>query len=91
MRRAGNRAQHDQYDRRRERYLSTISLSALEKRLEPNGFFRVHRRFLVNLAQVKEVVPMYGGTLLLTLTDGESTQVPVSRRRVSNLKRALGL
>ncbi len=32
-----------------ERYLSTISLAALEKRLQPMGFFRVHRRYLVNL------------------------------------------
>ena len=75
----------------RERYLSTISLAQLEKRLEPVGFFRIHRRYLVNLSRVKEVVPMYGGTLLLTLTDPEQTQVPVSRRRVPSLKRALGL
>jgi two-component system response regulator LytT len=74
-----------------ERYLSTISLAALEKRLQPMGFFRVHRRYLVNLGCVKEVVPMYGGTLLLTLNDDEETQVPVSRRRVPSLKRALGL
>ena len=74
-----------------ERFLSTISLAALEKKLEPHDFFRVHRRFLVGLTKVKEVVPMYGGTLLLTLTDKEATQVPVSRRRVSNLKKALGL
>jgi two-component system response regulator LytT len=74
-----------------ERFLSTLSLTALEKKLEPNGFFRVHRRFLVNLGEVKEVVPMYGGTLLLTLSDSDGTQVPVSRRRVSNLKKALGL
>ena len=74
-----------------ERYLSTLSLAELERRLEPRGFFRVHRRFVVNLAQVKEVVPMYGGTLLLTLKDRASTQVPVSRRRVPSLKKALGL
>ncbi len=74
-----------------ERYLSTISLAQLEHRLEPSGFFRVHRRYLVNLAQVREVVPMYGGTLLLTLKDPEGTQVPVSRRRVPSLKKALGL
>jgi len=74
-----------------ERYLSTISLAQLEQRLEPRGFFRVHRRYLVNLSQVKEVVPMYGGTLLLTLQDSGATQVPVSRRRVPALKRALGL
>jgi two-component system response regulator LytT len=74
-----------------ERYLSTMSLADLERKLEPRGFFRVHRRFLVNLAQVKEVVPMYGGTLLLTMKDREATQVPVSRRRVPSLKKALGL
>ena len=74
-----------------ERYLSTISLAQLEKRLELSGFFRVHRRYLVNLAKVREVVPMYGGTLLLTLRDREETQIPVSRRRVPSLKKAIGL
>lgn len=74
-----------------ERYLSTISLAQLEMKLETAGFFRVHRRFLVNLARVSEVVPMYGGTLLLTLSDTGASQVPVSRRRVPALKRALGL
>lgn len=74
-----------------ERYLSTVSLAQLEARLERHGFFRVHRRFLVNLSQVSEVVPMYGGTLLLTLRDQGATQVPVSRRRVPSLKRALGI
>jgi len=74
-----------------ERYLSTNSLAQLERKLMASGFFRVHRRYLVNLAQVKEVVPMYGGTLLLTLLDSKETQVPVSRRRVPSLKRALGL
>jgi two-component system, LytTR family, response regulator LytT len=74
-----------------DRYLSTISLAQLEQKLEPVGFFRIHRRYLVNLARVKEVVPMYGGTLLLTLADDAATQIPVSRRRVPALKKALGL
>lgn len=74
-----------------DRYLSTMSLASLETKLEPVGFFRIHRRYLVNLSAVKEVVPMYGGTLLLTLTDANATQIPVSRRRVPALKKALGL
>ncbi|MBS3973996.1 MAG: LytTR family transcriptional regulator DNA-binding domain-containing protein, partial [Actinobacteria bacterium] len=74
-----------------ERYLSTNSLAQLERKLDASSFFRVHRRYLVNLAWVKEVVPMYGGTLLLTLSDSAATQVPVSRRRVPSLKKALGL
>lgn len=73
-----------------DRYLSTVSLAQLEAKLEPMGFFRVHRRYLVNLACVNEVDPVSGGTLLLTL-QGEDEQIPVSRRRVASLKKALGL
>ncbi len=76
---------------RADRYLSTLSLANLEAKLEPAGFFRIHRRYLVNLSCVKEVEPMYGGTLLLTLMDEEGTQIPASRRRVPSLKKALGL
>ena len=73
-----------------DRYLSTVSLAQLEAKLEPYGFFRVHRRYLVNLSCVEEVTPVSGGTLLLTLT-GEEENIPVSRRRVASLKKALGL
>ncbi|MDR0347100.1 MAG: LytTR family DNA-binding domain-containing protein [Coriobacteriales bacterium] len=73
-----------------DRYLSTVSLAQLEARLETYGFFRVHRRYLVNLSCVEEVTPVSGGTLLLTLS-GEEENIPVSRRRVAALKKALGL
>jgi two-component system response regulator LytT len=73
-----------------DRYLSTVSLAQLEAKLENQGFFRVHRRYLVNLAFVEEVTPVSGGTLLLTLS-GEDEKIPVSRRRVASLKKALGL
>ena len=73
-----------------DRYFSTVSLAQLEKRLDGHGFFRVHRGYLVNLAMVEGVEPVSGGTLLLTL-NGVEDKIPVSRRRVSALKRALGL
>lgn len=73
-----------------DRYFSTVSLAQLEKKLDGHGFFRVHRGYLVNLAAVQEVESVSGGTLLLTL-EGCEDQIPVSRRRVSSLKKALGL
>jgi two-component system response regulator LytT len=73
-----------------DRYFSTVSLAQLEKRLDGHGFFRVHRGYLVNLEHVKEVESVPGGTLLLTL-DGTDDKIPVSRRRVSSLKKALQL
>ena len=73
------------------RYLSGMPLTALEGRLEPLGFFRVHRSYLVDLARVREVLPMYGGMLVVRLSDEAGTQIPVSRRRAAALKRALGM
>jgi two-component system, LytTR family, response regulator LytT len=73
------------------RFFVASSLAQLEAKLEARGFFRVHRRYLVNLSHVREVVPMYGGTMLLTLKDAGATQVPVSRRRAPAVKRVLGL
>ena len=73
-----------------DRYFSTVSLAQLEKRLDGHGFFRVHRGYLVNLSMVEEVEPVTGGTLLLTL-NGVQDKIPVSRRRVSLLKKALGI
>lgn len=74
-----------------DRYLSTSSLTALEEKLIESGFFRIHRRYLVNLKKVRSVAPQQGGTLMLTLEDADETEVPVSRRRVAGLKKALGL
>ena len=73
-----------------DRYFSTVSLAQLEKRLEGHGFFRVHRGYLVNLQMVQEVESVSGGTLLLTMVNS-TEKIPVSRRRVSALKKALGL
>lgn len=73
-----------------DRYFSTVSLAQLEKRLDGHGFFRVHRGYLVNLSLVEEVEPVAGGTLSLAL-NGVDERIPVSRRRVSLLKKALGL
>ncbi len=73
-----------------DRYFSTVSLAQLEKRLDGHGFFRVHRAYLVNLSMIEEVETIKGGTLSLTLNSVEE-KIPVSRRRVSALKKALGI
>lgn len=73
-----------------DKFLTTLSLSNLEGRLGDQGFFRVHRRYIVNLNYISEVESVAGGTLLLSIR-GEDEQIPVSRRRVVALKRALGI
>mgnify|MGYP002663203375 FL=1 len=54
------------------------------------GFFRVHRRYIVNLACVTDVETVPSGAIQLGIT-GVDERVPVSRRRVVPLKKALSL
>jgi DNA-binding LytR/AlgR family response regulator len=71
------------------RYLLRTTLSEIERRWEPFGFFRVHRGFVANLTQAIELRPLLGGTAELLLP-GEET-VPVARRHVSALRERLGV
>jgi DNA-binding LytR/AlgR family response regulator len=64
------------------------SLAALEEKLVPLGFLRVHRAELVNLHHVRGVRLEEGGAVAL-LSDGEAA--PVSRRSLPDLKQRLGI
>ena len=73
-----------------DRYLSTTSLAQFESKLGEFGFFRVHRRYIVNLAFVEDVESLSSGAIQLGVS-GVEERVPVSRRRVVPLKKALNL
>lgn len=75
----------------RERLGCRFTLRELEARLRPHGFLRVHRRFLVNLAKVREVVPYFKGNIALVVDDSQRTEVPVSRGMTPVVRRSLGL
>lgn len=74
-----------------ERFLSTVSLAKFEARLAGHGFFRVHRGYIVNLNQIEDVEVIASGVLQLGIKGEEDIKIPVSRRRVVTLKRALGI
>ena len=74
-----------------DRYLSVISLAQLEAKLSPHGFFRVHRGYIVNLQYVEDVEVVSSGVMQLGIQGVEGKKISVSRRRVVQLKRALGL
>ena len=73
-----------------DRYLSTTSLAQFESKLGDFGFFRVHRRYIVNLANVEDVETVPSGAIQLGVS-GVEDRIPVSRRRVVPLKKALNL
>ncbi|MDY6794034.1 MAG: LytTR family transcriptional regulator DNA-binding domain-containing protein [Actinomycetota bacterium] len=72
-------------------YLTTYSLSELEKVLDDRTFFRTHRSFIVNLKKVNQIVKISRNSLIVTLSDESKSRVPVSRRQASALREILGL
>lgn len=68
------------------RYTVKATISELEARLVPHGFFRAHRSHLVNLNHVAEILPWSGGSYKLIMSDRERTEILVSRYNAKDLK-----
>jgi sigma-54 dependent transcriptional regulator, acetoin dehydrogenase operon transcriptional activator AcoR len=66
-------------------------IDRLEEELAGGEFLRVHRRFLVNLSCVRAVERGQRGELSLIMDGAAREAVPVSRRNVHAVRRALGL
>ena len=75
----------------RERLACRFNMRELEERLAPAGFVRTHRRFLVNLGKVREVIRYFKGSLGLIVDDAERSEVPVSRQLAPEVRPRLGL
>jgi hypothetical protein len=66
-------------------------IDKLEEELAGGEFLRIHRRFLVNLSCVRAVDRGARGELSLIMDGPAREAVPVSRRNVPAVRRALGL
>lgn len=66
------------------------SILSLEHRLTSEGFLRVHRSYIVNPEFVHDINVAENGLLELEL-EQTSTRIPVSRRRMAEVKQRLGI
>lgn len=67
-----------------------FTLAELEQRLSRSGFFRAHRGYLVNLQQVKEVIPYTRDSYTLKLKNEANTEIPLSKSAARELRELLG-
>lgn len=70
---------------------TATTLKELEEKLGSFQFFRTSRSHLVNLSHVKEVIPWFSGRYILRVSDEHSTEITVSRGRVKDMKKRIGL
>ena len=71
----------------KKKYTTSRTLATYEARLLPLGFFRVHQKHLINLAQIDKYVRGDGGYVIMS----DGTTVEVSRRKKDDFLRALGV
>ncbi|MGP4076316.1 LytTR family transcriptional regulator DNA-binding domain-containing protein [Halobacillus sp. K22] len=67
----------------------TITLQQLSERLEPFGFFRCHRSYIVNLQKVREVMTWTRNSYSLILDDHHKSNIPLSKGNLQDLKNVL--
>ncbi len=74
----------------KQKFLTSHRLKNLEDRLAPHRFFRVHRKYLVNLDMVTEIASLPGSNFMLRTAGRTRIELPISRRRIAKLKQILG-
>lgn len=70
-------------------HLTNLSLKELESRLDPQAFFRAHRRYLVNLNKVEEIALWSGWTHRLIIGGAKREEIPLSRSQAKKLRQML--
>lgn len=69
-------------------WLMRETIAALELRLAPSGFARIHRSALVNTERVKELRPRDKGEYIVVLDDG--TELKLTRNYRASVERLVG-
>ncbi len=74
-----------------EKLITRFTMQELTERLPSKVFFRCHRSFMVNVHQIKEIIPYINGAYILKMKDKIHSEVTVSRGRVKHLKELFSL
>ncbi|GLR20023.1 LytR/AlgR family response regulator transcription factor [Portibacter lacus] len=72
-----------------KKHILEETLDQLESSLDPGLFFRINRKFILNINAIEEIQTYYNNRLILQLNPAFSEQVIVSRQRVVNFKQWL--
>lgn len=67
------------------------TLEELLELLDPARFWRAHRGFVVNIDQIREVMPWFKSSYQLRMNDKQQTEIPVSRAQTRRLRELFNL
>jgi two-component system, LytTR family, response regulator LytT len=67
------------------------TLEELLELLDPARFWRAHRGYVVNIDQIREVMPWFKSSYQLRMNDKQNTEIPVSRAQTKRLRELFNL
>ncbi|MGA9061036.1 MAG: response regulator [Terracidiphilus sp.] len=67
------------------------TLEELLELLDPARFWRAHRGFVVNIDQIREVMPWFKSSYRLRMNDKQQTEISVSRAQTKRLRELFNL
>ena len=68
------------------KYASYDSLDKIETQLDSTKFFRINRKYIVNISCVKEIIPHSRGKILIHLHQGEGDELIVSQSKANEFR-----
>lgn len=77
-------------DHRNQKFILDQSLADIEKQLDPSQFYRVNRKYLVNLNAIKKIKSYPKSKLQLEIEPSVSEEVVISQENVAAFKQWMG-
>lgn len=72
-------------------YTAACSMNSFEERLKENGFFRIHKSYLINLKYVIEIYPWFNNTTCVKMQGYEKEILTVGRNQIKELKQLFSM
>lgn len=72
-------------------YTTGTPMNSFEERLKENGFFRIHKSYLINLKYVIEIYPWFNNTTCVKMQGYEKEILTVGRNQIKELKRLFSM
>ncbi len=74
------------FTKEKRNYLLDFSLDKLENLINPKIFFRVNRKFIININAVKDIIAYSNSRLKINIQDFSAEEIIVSREKVNKFK-----
>ncbi|MCR4441948.1 MAG: LytTR family DNA-binding domain-containing protein [Peptococcaceae bacterium] len=72
-------------------FLTSFTLREIARKLAPPVFLQTHKSFIVNTKKIREIIPWFNKTYVLSLEGCAEEKIPVSRYYIKQFKKSMGI